>query len=81
MVRSVNQNSKITIDAEGDTSTQPSMLVTLAGQDGSTITVTDESGSQIASCSPNKSFSCVVVSTPELEVGASYTVNAPGRQG
>lgn len=136
MVRSVNQNSKITIDAEGDgidsngdltitggetyvsgptsdgdgaldytgtgtitggaliaagstgmaqnmgeASTRPSMLVTLAGQDGSTITVTDESGSQIASCSPTKSFSRVVVSTPELEVGASYTVSAPGRQG
>lgn len=65
----------------GEASTQPSMLVTLAGQDGSTITVTDESGSQIASCSPTKSFSCVVISTPELEVAASYTVSAPGRQG
>lgn len=60
----------------GEASTQPSMLVTLAGQDGSTITVTDESGSQIASCSPNKSFSRVVVGTSELEVGASYTVSA-----
>lgn len=65
----------------GEASTQPSMLVTLAGQDSSTITVTDESGSQIASYSPTKSFSCVVISTPELEVGASYTVSAPGRQG
>lgn len=59
----------------GEASTQPSILVTLAGQDGSTITVTDESGSQIASYSPSISFSCVVISSPELEMGASYTVS------
>ena len=60
----------------GEASTQPSMLVTLARQDSSTITVADESGSQIASFSPSKSFSCVVISSSELEVGASYTVSA-----
>ena len=59
-----------------DTSTQCSMLVSLAGSAGDTITLTAEDGTQLASYTATKAFSCVVISAPGLEVGGTYTVSA-----
>ena len=62
-------------------STQPSMLVTFSGTipGGSEITVTDASGKEIVSFTPEKSYQCAVISTPELKVGETYTVTASGQ--
>lgn len=60
----------------GDGSTQPSMLVSLSGSAGDTIALNTTDGETLASYTPSKSFSCVVISTPALEQGSSYTVSA-----
>lgn len=54
-------------------STQVSMLVNLSGTAG-TITVTDEKGSAILTGEVEKQYQCVVVSSPDLQVGQTYTV-------
>lgn len=58
----------------GDESTQGSALVTLSGNAGDTIEVTDSEGNVIASYSPAKSFGCVVVSAPGMTSGSNYIV-------
>lgn len=60
----------------GSASTQVSFLTNLSGGENSQITVTDESGQVILSAAVEKSFSCVVVSSPELKVGETYTVSS-----
>ncbi len=59
----------------GSASTQCSMLVSLRGNGGDTVTVTDASGNVICSYAPEKSFETVVVSAPALQVGGTYTVS------
>lgn len=58
----------------GDESTQGSALVTLSGNAGDTVEVTDSKGNVVASYYPAESFGCVVVSTPEMTSGSSLTV-------
>ena len=58
----------------GSGSTQVSALVSLNGQGGA-ITVTDASGNVILTAEVDKSYNCVVVSSPELQVGQTYTVS------
>ena len=62
-------------------STQPSMLVNFSGTlaAGTEITVTDSSGKLLVSFTPEKSYQCAVISTPEVEVGETYTVTAGGQ--
>lgn len=45
---------------------------------GDVITLVDSSGKEIASYSPKKSYSSVVISTPDIESGGTYTVSAGG---
>ena len=44
--------------------------------EGSEITVTDSSGSELLSFTPSTSYSCVLISSPDLQVGQTYTISA-----
>lgn len=59
----------------GDTSTQVSFLTMLNGS-GGTIAVTDASGSTLLSGTVEKGYQCVVISSPALQVGETYTVSS-----
>ena len=61
----------------GSASTQVCALVNLSGQAGE-IVVTDASGAVVLSGTVEKSFDCVVVSSPALSVGETYTVSCGG---
>ena len=59
----------------GGNSTQGSMLVAVSNQsaDGA-VTLKDSSGKTLASYTPAKAYNCVVISTPDVKKGATYTV-------
>ncbi len=57
-----------------DTSTQAAFLVSLTSDAGE-IVVTDADGNTVASATVEKSFGTVVVSSPALVVGETYTVS------
>ena len=63
----------------GSGSTQAAALVNLSGQAGEII-VTDESGSVVLSGTVDKAFDCVIVSSPDLAVGETYTVSCGSSQ-
>lgn len=57
------------------TGTQGVLSVTTGNCSGGTaVSVTDETGNVILSFTPEKAFSCVVISSPDLKVGDSYTL-------
>ena len=56
-----------------DTPTQAAFLISLTG-DGGEISVSDAAGRVILSAQVEKGFQTVVVSSPELSVGETYTV-------
>jgi len=58
-----------------DTSTQAAFLVSLAGDAGE-IRVSDAEGNVILAAEVNKGFETVVVSSPNLVVGETYTVTS-----
>ena len=60
----------------GSASTQVSFLTNLSGAAGSEIVVKDADGNVILSGTVEKNFSCVVISSPDLKVGETYTVTA-----
>lgn len=60
----------------GSASTQVSFLTNLSGAAGSEIVVKDTNGNVILSGTVEKNFSCVVISSPDLKVGETYTVSA-----
>lgn len=55
-------------------STQGAMLVTAQSDQSGEITVQDSTGACIASYAPEKAYRTVVISTPALKQGESYTV-------
>ncbi len=58
-------------------STQGAILVNLASQKKSTIVnLTDSNGKVLCACAFEKSFSTVLISTPDIKVGETYTVTA-----
>ena len=59
----------------GSGSTQASMLVSVSGTSGSTITLKDSSGKALASYAPEKDYNCIVISTPDVKKGSTYTVD------
>lgn len=59
----------------GDTSSQGCIAVTLSGNAGDTVTLSDESGNTLASFSPTTSYQCVVFSVDGIESGETYTVS------
>ena len=62
----------------GTDSTQGSILLTCQSASTETIRVTDASGSVLAEFAPAKAYSCVIVSTPALRQGGTYTVTMGG---
>lgn len=62
----------------GTDSTQGSILLTCRSTSTETIRVTDESGSVLAEFTPAKAYTCVIVSTPALKQGSTYTVTMGG---
>lgn len=63
----------------GNNSTQGSILLTYSSYSTAAITVKDSSGNTLATYTPDKKYTCVVVSTPELKQGGTYTVEAAGQ--
>lgn len=64
-----------------DSSTQTTIQVELGSQSaGSTVTVRDSSGTEILSYTPSKTYQNVVISSPELKQGETYTVYVNGSQ-
>ena len=61
----------------GSDSTQGSILVTFTTQSaGTTISLLDESGSMLLSWQSDKTYSSVVISSPDIVVGNTYTIKA-----
>ena len=61
----------------GQGSTQGSVLLSFSAQAaGSTVSIADESGNVLASFQPEKSYNSVLMSTPSLVQGGTYTVTA-----
>ncbi len=62
----------------GETSTQGSILVNFptALSAGDEIRLTDTEGNVLASFTPSKAYNSVVVSCPEIQKGAAYTLTA-----
>ena len=64
-----------------DSSTQTTIQVELGSQSaGSTLTVTNSTGNEILSYSPAKAYQNVVISTPQLKQGETYTVYVNGAE-
>ena len=61
----------------GDASTQGCILVTTDRQDaGSSIALSDASGSSLITWVSDKAYDCVLISLPEIKEGSSYTLQA-----
>ncbi len=62
----------------GDTSTQYSLLYnfTSASEAGTEVTLTDADGNVMVSFTPSKQYQSVVISTPELKQGETYTLTS-----
>lgn len=60
------------------TSTQASILYNLTSKTagGTEVTLKDANGTVLASFTPEKAYQTVVVSTPEMNVGSTYTLTA-----
>lgn len=64
-----------TIQNFGQTSTQCSIVVTLASiQNGNVSLVDDETGEALVDFTPPKAYQAVTISMPELEIGKTYTL-------
>ncbi len=48
---------------------------------GTTVTITDSGGSTIVTLTPQKMFGCVIVSTPDILKGESYTIDLGSNSG
>lgn len=60
----------------GEDSTQGSILLTYDSYSDAEITVMDSSDNILASYTPAKKYNCIVISSPSLIKGDTYTVNA-----
>lgn len=57
-------------------STQGTMLVTISGEAGAALTLSDSAGNKLISYTPEKTYQCAVISCPEIAQGETYTVSA-----
>lgn len=61
----------------GDGSTQCAILVNFSTQEaGTSVTLTDGAGNVLLTAASEKSYSSVVLSSPDLEIGQTYTLTA-----
>ncbi len=58
----------------GSSSTQGAMLLSASGSSGDTITLKDSSGNVLVSYTCESSYSCILISCPELTTGSTYTI-------
>lgn len=65
-----------------DSSTQCSVLHNLTAQQeaGAVITLKDKGGNELMSFTPEKKYSSVVISSPKLQTGSTYTLTAGSEQ-
>ncbi len=70
-------------EAPGSNSSQNSFILSLASSQaaGSTIKLCDASGNVLVSYTPAKTYQSVVVSTPELAIGSTYTLYVNNKVG
>lgn len=59
----------------GDSSTQGAILVNTPSITSGTISLKDSNGKEIVTFTPEKEYSSVVLSTPDIKKGESYTIN------
>ena len=67
--------------AEGmsDSSKQKVLMVKLGEQmEGGNVVLTDSEGNVIVSYTALKTYDCVIISTAEVEIGATYTLTTSG---
>ncbi|WP_349667333.1 carbohydrate-binding domain-containing protein [Lacrimispora sp.] len=66
----------------GDSSTQCFVLYNLTAQQeaGTVITLKDKEGNELISFTPEKKYSSVVISSPKLQTGSTYTLTAGSEQ-
>ncbi len=57
-----------------ESSTQYTIVVSTNGNNGDTISLKDNSGNELINTETEKSYSAIIISTPELKKGNSYTV-------
>ena len=48
---------------------------------GTEVTISDQNGNEIVRLTPQKMFGCVIVSTPDIQKGESYTIDLNGTSG
>ena len=63
----------------GSSSTQGSILLNVSSRSSGAVTVKDSSGSVIISFTPEKEYNSVVISSPDIKKGETYTVTAAGK--
>jgi len=66
--------------APDTSSTQASVLINYSSAQaaGNLVQILDQSGKAIVSFTPSKQYQTLVFSSPELQQGASYTINSGG---
>ena len=62
----------------GSSSTQGSILLNVSSRSSGAVTVKDSSGSVIISFTPEKEYNSVVISSPDIKNGETYTVTVAG---
>lgn len=62
----------------GSSSTQGSILLNVSSRSSGAVTVKDSSGSVIISFTPEKEYNSVVISSPDIKKGETYTVTVAG---
>lgn len=63
----------------GSASTQGSILVNFSSSSSASVTLADSDGSTLLTYQPPKSYNSVVVSTPDLTTGNTYSLTACGQ--
>lgn len=61
--------------------TQGVMALQASGNSGTEIRLEDAKGNEIVSYTPDTSFQCIIISTPDMESGESYTVYVGSQSG
>lgn len=64
----------------GGSSTQGAMLVNLSEWVEGTLILTDSSGTEVISYTPEKRYNSIVISTSEIQQGETYTLTAGGQE-
>ncbi len=64
----------------GGASTQCAMLVNINGSAGGDILLCDSAGREILSYRAERAFGCVIISSPDIKVGETYTVKCGNNQ-